>query len=166
MKTGKIRISRYFALKSRSTLSAREIFTREGLESDIVFTSPAVETKLIDICVTSVHAKSHDKVCGAAGACADLYEHQHKDSKHAKFVAEPEHLTGMGFDSRGGFSTNAIKVLRSLFSRNRRISWRSDADRIWLQRRTIQVISAVIHKWAGIRRTALLDSQRAWARQG
>jgi hypothetical protein len=166
VKTGKIRISRYFPLKNKSTLSAEDVKSREGLESDIWFTSPADETKLIDICVTSVHAKCNDSVCGVAGACAALYEHQHKDPKHAKFVAEPEHLTGMGFDSRGGFSTNAIKVLRSLFSRNRRIAWRSDADRIWLQRRTIQVISAVIHKWAGIRRTALLVSQRTWARQG
>jgi hypothetical protein len=115
---------------------------------------------LIDFCVTTVNAKSNRQVCGGTGKCADFYEANNKDKKHANFMDEDDLLTSMAFDSMGGFSKNAVRVLRSIFSINSKIAWKDDQDRLWLQKRTVAVISAIIHKWGGIRRDRLVNSQR------
>ena len=157
--TGRIPISKYFDVRDQQGLSAVELAKTLGLESDLLITPRGDEELMIDICVTSVQTKDNAKASGTTGACAAYYEKKNKDKKHAKFMDEGKHLTSMGFDSRGGFSPKAMQVLRSLFAPNPRVVWKDDMDRLWLQKRTIAVISAIIHKWAGIRRDRLLDSQ-------
>jgi hypothetical protein len=161
VKTGAISISRHFPIRNKAQLSQAKIDEYNGMESDILLRSTGDTDKLIDICVTSVHTSGNSATCGKTGASATRYERANKFKKHDKFMGDPQHLTSMGFDSRGGWSDNAVKVLRGIFARSRRTVWKSDAIRIWLQRRTVCVISAVIHKWQGHRRTILLDCQRA-----
>ena len=161
MRQGRIRIIRYFGLKNEAQLTQAQKDEYSGFESDISVSSSGHKDRLVDICCTSIHTGTNAPVCGVPGACAQHYERAEKFKKHAKFIGDDQHLTSMGFDTRGGFSDNAVKVLRLLFARNRHTQWTSDADRIWLQKRTVEVISSVIHKWAGIRRTTLLvDDQR------
>ena len=158
--TGNINISQHFDVRHRQDLDAELLSKLDGQCSDLLVAPTGGPVMLIDICVTSVLAKSNASVCGGTGACAAHYEKTHKDKKHAYYMDDEKHLTSMGFDSMGGYSENAVRVLRSLFSRDSTITWKNDQDRLWLQKRTVAVISAIIHKWAGIRRDRLLFSQR------
>ena len=157
---GAIPISRFFDIRKQASLSADKLEKTNGLLSDIAITPRGEPVTLIDICVTSVLTKENDAVCGITGACAAYYEKNNKDSKHALFMDDGKHLTSMGFDNRGGFSDNAVRVLRSFFSKDSKVDWKEDLDRRWVQKRTVAVISAIIHKWAGIRRDRIIDSLR------
>lgn len=156
---GNIPISKYFEVRNQAELSANQLSDIRGLCSDLMLAPRGEELTMIDICTTSVFSGDNAKASGVTGACATRYEEQTKFKKHAKFIDDGKHLTSMGFDSRGGFSKNAMRVLRSIFAPNPRIVWKDDTDRIWLQKRTVAVISAIIHRWAGIRRDRLIDSQ-------
>ena len=160
VKTGRIPISKYFDVRNQEGLSANQLAETVALESDLLITPRGEEPLMIDICVTSVLTKDNGRASGTTGAAAAYYEKKNKDKKHAKFMDDGKHLTSMGFDSRGGFSPKAVLVLRSLFAPNQRVVWKDDMDRLWLQKRTGAVISAIIHKWAGIRRDRLVDSLR------
>ena len=72
------------------------------MESDILLRSTGDTDKLIDICVTSVHTSGNSATCGKTGASETRYERANKFKKHDKFMGDPQHLTSMGFDSRGG----------------------------------------------------------------
>ena len=157
---GNIFITNYFDVRNRADLSETQRQTRDGQCSDLLVSIPGGDTMLIDLCVTTVLAKSNRQVCGGTGKCADFYEANNKDKKHAYFMDDEDLLTSMAFDSMGGFSENAVRVLRSIFSANSKIAWKDDQDRLWLQKRTVAVISAIIHKWGGIRRDRLVNSQR------
>jgi len=151
-------ISKYFDIKDPEKLSRKDLMGLYNQRTDIVLDSAYLGFRwLIDLTVTSPHSSAHKALSGSIGACASNHEHKVKDSKHRKFIGN-DMLTSMGFDTYGGFSSNTIKVLKKIFSTDN-IGWETDLDRVWTFRRSLETISSVLYKWAGIKRSRLLLDQ-------
>jgi hypothetical protein len=58
---GAISIVRHFPLRNKAQLSQAQIDMYSGMESDILLRSTGDTDKLIDICVTSVHASGNSE---------------------------------------------------------------------------------------------------------